>query len=333
MAMAPNRSSNEFLLRAVLFLILIVVLHLWWDRHRGAPPWSAGFTATAAAAITAAFAWFDRIADESEKRQIHEAILKLVRNLFSIRVLAVAYVLFAVLGLSYSSVIVLSDTALETNDVRLSPVDAPRDEQVQSVTPSARLARFPVLTGPFGRPFLVRADGYLPQTFDVYPITGLTVRLERDLRVSPSVLFRPPTVALAELQNAGSFVVRAASKSRSTELFSEKGKRSSFLVGRTRVIPSDLLEVWTMELEAGLTLTEDDARRRILSRTLLEWRRPSLVTPSVPIEPGMLLTAEVCSAAGGRMATAQVTVTSDPLIDVPMTAVEVSERCESSPAR
>jgi hypothetical protein len=329
--MPPNRSSNEFLIRAVLFLVLVVALDLWWGRHRGAPPWSTGFTATVAAAMTAAFAWLDKLADDEEKKQVRGATLRVIRVVFSVRVLAVGYVLFAVLGLSYSSVTVLSDTASEKNEIRLSPVDDAREEQSQSLAPGLRLVRFPVRSGPFGRPFLLRADGYLPRTFDVYPVTGLTVRLERDLRVSPSVLFRPPTVALAELEGGGTFVARAVAGGEPREIASGKGIRASFLVGRAQAIPQDWWNLWTIELEGALNLSDADARRRILSRTLLEWRRPAVLSPSVALEPGMQLAAEVCSPGGGRMASALVTVSSEALIDVRMTPLEVTESCESSP--
>jgi hypothetical protein len=329
--MPPNRSSNEFLIRAVLFLILVVALDLWWGRHRGSPPWSTGFTATVAAAIAAAFAWLDKLADDEEKKQVRGATLGVIRTVFSVRVLAVGYVLFAVLGLSYSSVTVLSDSASEKNEISLSPVDDTQQEQALSLGPDTRLVRFPVHSGPFGRPFLLRAQGYLPRTFDVYPVTGLTVRLERDLRVSPSVLFRPPTEAMAELEGGGTFVVRAAIGGEQKEIASQNGSRSSFLVGRAQAIPQDWWSLWSIELEGDLSLMDADVRRRILSRTLLEWRRPAVLSPSVALEPGMQLAAEACSPGGGRMASALITVSSEALIDVRMTPPKETESCESSP--
>src|SRR5207248_851364 len=118
-----------------------------------------------------------------------------------------------VVALLLSSVTVLSGAeSAGTSDpvtVRLSMMDgsASTDRRLGLGTAKAP-ARFTWLrTTPFGQPYRLAVDGYVEQIVTVYPIIGLNVIVDRDLRRSPSVLFRPSIRGVQTLNSEGKLLI------------------------------------------------------------------------------------------------------------------------------
>lgn len=311
--MAPQRSPSDShpLARAAALALLVVALNFWAGKHLGIsigdPGWLApGMTALSVATLVGGLvlggervgALRDR-ARESAERALHPWLIVLL------------YVLAILLVLTWSSVEVIGGSPDERAAVTLRPLDRPASVRTSQLGPELRPARFrPVFTGPFGRSYRLDAPGYAPVTFEVFPLAGRTLRLGVDVPPAPSVLFRPPPVALGSLENGGSFraFLREGGDRR---LVAQGAGAASFLVGRDQALPADLEADWRLETE-----DQPDA-----GGTLLKWRHPVVLEPRASLAAGASLEAVVYSRAGKPVATAAVKLRSEPLMDVRMSEV------------
>ncbi len=98
-----------------------------------------------------------------------------------------------------------------------------------------------VFTSPFGRVYRLKVEGYVGTTVKVYPFAGKQVVPEKDLRPSPSVLFRPPPGILSK-----SFEVKVGNK---VALSLSKYGCKAMLLGSEHKVPSSLLADWNLELD------------------------------------------------------------------------------------
>ena len=182
--------------------------------------------------------------------------------------------------------------------------------------------RYLVTTSPFGTPYRVEAKGYLPKTLDVFPLWGVTVDPERDLRAAPSVLFRPDSDALGALDDGGYIVITLLRDGKQQLIACGAKTRSSFLIGRMEFLSATLVQAfrddWTLELKGG---SEDETHT---AQTLLQWRYPRrLPLFGIPdLQPQMRLEAEVYSRTGTPVARAKTTVSEEALTDVRIPYIE-----------
>lgn len=312
-----QRSSHLFP-RAVASIALVVIAQLWASHHLGIggdTPW----VAVVVAAIYGGVDLLERLDPAGLKRSMRWVRKTIVRVL-TMQLLVVLYAIFVVVTLVVSSVLIISESASDqsekTLDVTLTSADTRVVDQDQ-LGPRRKLAQFVVLTNPFGRPFRLLVDGYLEQALMVYPIVGTTVTLERDLRVAPSLLLRPPLSALGFLEGGGYLTLTWKLRGRSGPLIArEQGYRGSFLIGRPQAIPDAKVIRWKLELEGG------GFAPKLISQTLLEWNSPKVLSPTVPLTPGMIVAAAIHSRADIPVARAEITVSSESLIDVGMLPVE-----------
>jgi hypothetical protein len=308
----------KILPRLIVLALAIAVGQLWAKRHLGwgsETPWIA--------ALLFVLAYSDKVLDkvlskdgktalESQFRRAAEPIL-----VGRLPMLAGAAALM--LALLYSSVTVLPGSDLPAGGklgARLITLDGTMEGKgdLESKQP----VRFsPLRTSPFGRQYRLTVDGYLEETVTVYPIIGLNVTPDRDLRRSPSVLFRPSVAGLEALASEGTFTLawRPADGSLQSLLPPQGGQPGSFLVGRAQPVPSTALASWRLELAAA------SVQEPTLSRMIQTWTRYRHVAPTTALVPGMALVAEVRSRVDKPVERAEVVLGSDALIDVPLLAV------------
>lgn len=333
-----------FFVSAVLLLLLLVVVDLWANHHLGLgftnPGWLAGFFAV----FSALAGWVEKQFEESEGKALKKVVRRWTRKLFSPRALAVLYGSAAILVASTSSVMVVG---YEPDDVDLVAAEdlihgskATRDRAAtasgtegtaEKGTPHAggwRVGgRLFVITGPFGRDFELAVPGYLSTVVDVRPIVGQRIVPDRDLEPTPSLLLRPPLSGLRALALCDESSGEPVCGTLEAWTTSETGDRielarwrggasaSVLLTGGSKQVPSERMVEWRMEL-LGLGFSADD--RRVPS-TLLHWKRPVLVEPTRPLEPGMVVEVVVRTKAGVPVASAQVHVERSTFQDVLMT--------------
>ncbi|MCL4498797.1 MAG: hypothetical protein M1335_00935 [Chloroflexi bacterium] len=223
-----------------------------------------------------------------------------------------------VVALGFSSMIVIPGNDLGSGGksvkARLLTLDGtPVDERALGLEKAG--ARFCWLrTSPFGRPYRLAVDGYLEEVVAVYPIVGLKVLLDRDLRRSPSVLFRPQAEAIKSLASGGTFSVtwRVGAGPAKEFVPPQHGHQGSFLVGRSQSIPAATVKTWKLELVGG------GVEEPALSQIILGWTRPRVVEPAIPPAPGMTLVAEIRSRKGKVVARSEIELGTEVLVDVPL---------------
>jgi hypothetical protein len=219
-----------------------------------------------------------------------------------------------IFAITRSSVLDLNEPNHPPSKPRL--LRAGSEQEIQSIISDDRLNRFVVSTSPFGRPYRLKVPGFRELTLQVYPFSGVTISPERDLKISPSVLFRPPKSALVELDpRAGSiFLVQISDGAKRTTIAVDACHPTSFLVGQEHAIPPEFPEMWKLETESlGFTDIDKDS-----ASTRLQWKRFILLAPVIELHPDMVLEARVMTRAGVTIARARTTLRADNLADVSM---------------
>lgn len=299
-------SSRGTFTSAVALLAFIIAADLWLTHHFDVgfnnPAVFAGVIAAASGGLT----FLKWVLDSREQEGIAESVRGVARFVLSANVLVPLYAAGAIAALTVSTVRVVADTPGAIDDVTLTPLDKPPGETRGS--PDG-LVRFTLVTTPFGRPVRVSVPGFVPTTFTVYPLGGLTLRLGQDVPVAPSVLFRPDKQALLTLRNDGTFRAWIVSGADSALIAETSAVATSYLLGRRVSIPGSLLEDWRLELACDTAFVRNFA--------LLAWKRATVLHGRGPTpNPGDVVRAEVRAPSGKRVAATEVVLGSEPLIDI-----------------
>ncbi len=278
--LSPQPAAGPRLLgRATALLALLVGLDLWSSHHLGVglsqrPVWLG----VVMASWTGAFSFLEKtLAAQREKALAQErddaldrvrAVLG--RVLLSTPLLTGLGIALLVVVLGYSSVTLVSAADIDADAVTLAPADLGHGESESGAV--WRLGsdppRFLVRSGPFGRSFRLAVPGYLTTIVSVPALTGLQLAPERDLRRTPTLLLRPPVVALLVLAQGG--VIEVSDGSR--VLVSEAcACPHSLLLGGRGTLPADSLVRWQIEL-IGLRAVKADSP--VLQQTLAAWLHP-----------------------------------------------------------
>ena len=319
----PNKGvvagqSRPVWVSAVLLAALVVTVNAWTTRHLGWGLENAFGITSIAAGLGLAATLGEKLLPEEERGALRISLARI-----PMAVIVGLWIVFGAVAATRSSVVVFGEA--KTSSHPSESVILTRADNGSSI-PATRSSidepvRFEVSTSPFGRAYRLKAPGFIEQIVEVHPLTGLTVVPERDLRVSPSVLFRPPPSALQELSpgSGGKFqILELADKTlRSLAVSCQK---SSFLLGREQEIPSGWPELWKLELDvSGVTAVSS-----MTSAALLGWHHYTLLQPPRDLSPHMVLEARVISGGNAIIDRARVRLRTEPLIDVPLVA-------ESSP--
>jgi len=286
-AEAAPAPASDWPIRVLALIPLAGALFLWSDHHLGIGSSQPVAMASLAAALTFAIGVLPWFLDEADDKALRSRLRGLVARCVTWRVIVVAYFLCATVMLTWTSVVVLAEDGGRLGRVTLRALDG------ASATPHARTpadkdkpARFVLPATPFGRPYRLEVEGYVPKTIDVYPIVGVRVRPGVDLRRSPSVLLRFTQIALGSWKDAGGAelrVVAVGNGGTETLLASSRTPANALFLGRAQAIPAEWQATWRTELQARAV---SDA---LAARQLLAWRETGVLPLAAGLEPGQAL--------------------------------------------
>jgi hypothetical protein len=305
--------------RLIVLAVAVALAQLWVSHHLGwggDTPWIAAVLLGIAAAnkfLGLALSKDKKAALEAQVRQRVEPVLT---GWFPMLMCAVAGVMMILL--SSVTIVPGSDIAAGSNPVtaRLSAVDGTVIDD-KLLSRAASPARFTWLrTSPFGRPYRLAVDGYIEESVTVYPLIGLNVAPDRDLRRSPSVLFRPSVRGVQTLKSDGKLIVmwHPAVGGPKYLVPPQTGHAGSLLVGRNQQIPVAAVATWRLELSAA------GADESTVSEMILRWTRPRVLKPWIALAPGMRVVAEIQTRRNVAVERAEVVLGADALIDAPLLA-------------
>jgi hypothetical protein len=317
---APATAPTDWLNRVLALIPLAAMALLWSNHHLGTAAGYPGLFAALAAALPVALGLFDRLLDKASQESFATRWREAVARWLSWRAIVIGYLSAALVALAWSSLVVLGDDAGATGPatVRLTPFDAPADAATRTLLPRGEPARFVVTSSPFGRVFRLEVDGYVPQTVEVYPVLGRRISPARDLRRSPTVLLRLSQLALGSFQDqtGGELVItrivagNAADNAAGEVVARTKQQRAAFLLGRAQRVPAGFSAGWRTELLARGVRDETLAAKHLVS-----WKEPAVLAPTVVLEPGMPLRAQLFNAAGNVVASSDFVLGNDELQD------------------
>lgn len=312
MTAPADQDQTSLGVRFIALVLLAAGVQLWVNHHLGVSsqtPW----VALVLGALSGVLGLAARLLDEGERKGLAEGARKLLRGLLHRGVLTWLWGLALVGGLFVSSVLVIPGDAGTGGRAALRSAEG---QLVGERDLKAGIGRFVVFTSPFGRPYRLSVHGFLDELVAVYPLAGLKLTPERDLRRSPSVLFRPPREGVQALLSQGTFAVALKQPGGNDQplIAPQQGHAGSFLLGRSQAIPLANVAVWRLELEGG------GASPALLAQMVLAWTRHRVVEPAAPLSPGMTLVAEVRTPVGVVVSRTQVTLGSESLTDVALVA-------------
>ena len=301
----PNPTGSW--VRALLLALLFVAVNVWTTHHLGwgleNPFGLAGFSAGVGLFIAFLEKWISG-----------SDALKVKLLAIPVWPVALLYLVCGVIAITRSSLVVLNEPGRPPGKPQL--FRAGSNEEIPSRVAEDGLTRFVLSTSPFGRAYRLRVPGFRQQAVQVYPLWGATISPERDLKLSPSVLYRPPRSALSELdpKSKGIFWVLLRDGNSWKTIAADRCHPTSFLIGQEQAIPAEWPEMWKLETESlGLgDIDKDSASMR------LQWKRFTLLAPSEELQPDMVLEARVVSQGGTIVARARTTLRGDTLADVSM---------------
>jgi len=255
------------------------------------------------------FALGEFLGGEKFKGGVLERLRKVVSGLVHPAVLAILGLAFLLFGSVYSSVTVSPEGALLPAQVSLHRQnEAVAEHNTRSLEQSTDVVRFGRWINPFGRTFLVEVPGYQAYSLELYPWVGAQIRIDRDLRLAPSVLVRVPLGPSHQLLSGGKLQLLSTNGSMLGEQLLADN-RASALFGRSVTFEARLLAEWEHDLRAT------GANEGAVSKGYLTWRHPQL-TAVKGIDPGMTLRAQFVAASGATQLWVNFQVPSAPLIDV-----------------
>ncbi len=220
---------------------------------------------------------------ETTSSDLQEILLTLLRT----PILIGLYFTFLVVGSLLGSVSVSSDGLVINAAVRVAPVSNSIDSaRPKPLDGQNSLVRFLRWTTPFGRPYSVEVEGFVPTTFDLYPWVGKRIRLASDMTQARSLLIRFPSADI-ELVNESRLTIAVDGVVLGTSTMDTE--HMAVLVGQQRPAFSDFYDEWQFEFKA-YNVPESRA-----SRCVLGWTNPVVMKLSRPLVPGLVVEATVYS--------------------------------------
>lgn len=315
---AAPAGDTALVRRALALLALLAVADFWAYHHFGVGVRNIGVPVGIAAAIGVATKAVAFIFGDDKVRattgRLVEPTRAFLQRVVTPGTLGFSAILLVTAMLTISSVTIVADAAGEGTHVAVTPVDEGPRTPSRELKSGAGLTRVVVTTSPFGRIVRVDASGYVGRTFTVYPPVGLRLLLGTDLPTLSTVLFRPDPSLLGFLDDGAVLRVYRAGPTPKALVATDTGHSGSFLLGRPRTIGSELLEDWKRELAAA------NADAASVAQTITLWKRPAKLSLKGELSSGDLLRAEVWM--GDKLiGSAEVTLTGEPLIDVPVRSI------------
>jgi hypothetical protein len=302
----------------VLALVPLVALALLWSNHHlGLGGGWPALTAAIAVSLPVAVGLIAKLLDKAEQETVSARFREFLARVITWRLLLVLYLVLVAVATTLTSIVVSVDEGTRTARAGLSALDAPGSPPWQlKGAGKDELARFVVPTGPFGRPFRLTVDGYVPQTIEAFPPLGVRLRPGRDLRRSPSVLLRFSELAVGswrEVSGGELRIVELGATGEEALLLQVTKPVEALLLGRDQPVPAMWVSNWRMELLAAQVTDE-----YLLARQLVAWRRPPQFQPVVGLQPGMRLRATLMNVHKKVVAQADFILGKDELQDEAM---------------
>jgi len=297
------------------FVILAAVANLWGSYHLGFGLRGPAGLAALVGAITAALTLLGWLVGKTEREAAGERVRGWLRVVFAWPVLVVLCGVLLWAALNWSSVRVIGEKGT-TPAFTVTALDASDGYSHEEKASTSSVTRVTLSVGADGRLFRLNVRGYLPTIVEVPPVVGARVLVDRDLRPSPMLLVRPQVSGIRALKGGGKVRLWQVVAPGEEELLAEEpGARpvTGFLFGHDdsrREIPATMRADWRLELTAA---GHDE---KTLAGLLLNWTRPRFVALKKPLEPGMILRAEVLTDEEKLDTTAQVSLRSEPLADL-----------------
>lgn len=303
----PSPSGNRLLLRLLALAVLFAALNAWSVRHLGQDLMKLGILNAVAAAFGLFFAFLQEDEQKRLKTRKQKMGRKLVGRFLDPTVLIGVTVVFLLGGSFLTSVTVLADGVPGRRTVHITFEGEARDVDSEKILDgTAAKVRYLRFTTPFGRPFYAEVDGYLRHSFDLYPWTGATLRVGRDLDPAPAVLVRVPVEWFPLLPGGR---LRLTVEEKNYDLETAEGRAAAFL-GRGAAISRDRLEDWRSALIAA------GHSREKIEEAVLTWKNPTMARDFPSLPPGTELEVEFLSRAGKAVTGMSYRVTGESLQDL-----------------
>jgi hypothetical protein len=310
-ASAAITAPRRIALRAILLLFWLIGANYWLVRHTGFG-WDSQLVTPVLAALSLGFG----LIAEYGKALKAEWLAEFTGKAIQFPVLFVCWAALIVAAGAYSSVSVLNDppdSVLKATLTRADRADVCPLTKDNFSDPKGPLHFFFVFTTPLGRPYRLTVNGYLSQTIQVYPVIGATVSPRTDLHVNPTILLRPPHDALGPMAGGVRIAVWQEKDPQNNSLVDATVGETSILVGGDHPLPPALIEGWRME-----ALSQGIKDETVLAQLLGFWKKPKVLPPKSPLEPGSTILAIIYDPTGEPMAQARIRLTDEPLQDIPL---------------
>jgi hypothetical protein len=264
--------------RGIALLALVTLLGVWSWSHLGMQL----RVPAALAGLTAAFAVGGRIVDWLFGRHVLEAARAAVRSFLARRVTwpaLVATALLLVLGSGFiTSIAIEPEDGEQGGSIKVAPAAPGADARARVRAVKQPVERFLVLTLPWGRDFVVGADGYVARTVATVPLVPRRVRLA-DLERIPTLLLRPGPAGLIALGDRAAILVHYADPAGAETLIAadSAGTAAAFYIGAAPHVTEAMRDRWKRDV-AG----EGDASAVIVDL----WSRPEALQAKTDLLPG-----------------------------------------------
>lgn len=302
---------NTLALRVVLLTTLLFGINIWTGRHLGAGIGDFALVNSFLAFVALVLSWIDASDAESFRARFR----RIQKSLVNAPVLAALYVLTLVGTSLVSSVTVLADGSAGITTLHLTAEGATRCEDCKpkSLHGPSGIVRYVRMTTIFGRPYYLEASGYQRKSFQLYPWTGATISLARDLEPLPTVVLRVPTSLHGSLAG-GKVVLDFGSTVGRFEIPTEAG-RASVQFGPPAAIPESWRSEWRSELRT-LSGVPDTLRESFYRN----WLNPVRNEAVASMVPGTRVQIQFLTAAGNEVVQQDVVIGRESLQDIALTA-------------
>ena len=304
---------NTLVLRVVLLATLLFGVNLWTGRHLGVGIREFAIVNSFLGFLAVALSWID----SEDAKSLRERFRSILRAMTNLPVLIAMYIV-ALIGTSLiSSVTVLADGASGPTKVYLAAEGSARCDGCGEslLRGSSDIARYVRPTSVFGRYFYLEADGYQRKSFQLFPWTGATISVTRDLERVPTVLLRIPASLHGSL-NGGKMQLDFGDPGGPVEIRTQSGQ-ASVQIGPATIIPELMRSEWRSELR-----TLPNVPVELHETIYRNWLNP-VRSESVPtLASGATLKARFLTAADKEVARQEFVIGRESLQDIVLVPLE-----------
>lgn len=296
-------------LRVILLVTFFMFGNYWLGRHVGigfgGPVWGLLLAGSGLA-----FSFVEAYFGDWKKGKMREITAYVIR----FPVLLALWSALLLASMVCSSITIVSDNPAETLRVKVTNLNGSERNEDNSEEKGGPVHFYHLWTTPLGMSYRLAVPGYLVKVVEVHPITGSTIISSRDLQVAPSVVFRPPELALGPMEGTVRVeVYETKNGQRSLIAQDDHVGAHSILLGHTRPVPLSYLESWRME-----ALAQGIHDERELAKVLQDWKTLQSVGGEIALEPNTDLELVVYNSSKQVLARGTIRLSSDAFQDVPM---------------